>query len=77
MAWFVKRPIKVRAVQFLKDSEESPSGVYWDSAMNSFMIATLEGAMLVEDKAWIVTGVKGEQYPVREDIFDLTYEEVS
>lgn len=38
-----------------------------------FVIKTLEGDMAVETGAWVVRGVKGEYYPVRNDIFLETY----
>jgi hypothetical protein len=37
-------------------------------------IKTLEGYMLVTSGDWIITGVKGEHYPCKPDIFELTYE---
>lgn len=37
-------------------------------------IDTLEGPMRVSPGDWIVTGVKGERYPVKPDIFEATYE---
>ncbi|EER74961.1 hypothetical protein ACWN61_03035 [Weissella paramesenteroides] len=36
-------------------------------------IKTLEGTMKADPGDWIVTGVDGEQYPVKPDIFDKTY----
>jgi hypothetical protein len=38
------------------------------------LIPTLEGVMLATEGDWVVRGVKGEFYPCRADIFDLTYE---
>lgn len=38
------------------------------------MIDTLEGAHYVTPGDWIITGVKGEHYPCKPDIFDMTYE---
>jgi hypothetical protein len=40
-------------------------------------IETLEGPLNVSDGDWIITGVKGEQYPCKPDIFDATYELVT
>ena len=40
------------------------------------IIKTLEGDMLASKGDWIVTGVDGEQYPVKPDIFKKTYEPV-
>lgn len=40
-------------------------------------IDTLEGGHIVCPGDWVITGVKGEKYPCKPDIFDLTYEAVS
>lgn len=40
-------------------------------------IDTLEGGHRVCPGDWIITGVKGERYPCKPDIFEATYEEVS
>ena len=37
-------------------------------------IDTLEGGHTVCIGDWIITGVKGEQYPCKPDIFNATYE---
>ena len=39
-------------------------------------IATLEGPLLARVGDWIITGVKGERYPCKPDIFEATYEPV-
>ena len=39
-------------------------------------IDTLEGGHIVCPGDWIITGVKGEFYPCKPDIFDATYEAV-
>lgn len=41
-----------------------------------FMIKTLEGDMRVSPGDWIITGIKGEKYPCKPDIFEATYEPV-
>ena len=38
------------------------------------VISTLEGDMIASPGDWIITGVNGEQYPCKPDIFDKTYE---
>ena len=40
-------------------------------------IKTLEGWHIVCPNDWIITGIKGEKYPCKPDIFELTYEKVS
>ena len=39
-------------------------------------IDTLEGGHIVCPGDWIITGVKGEHYPCKPDIFSATYETV-
>jgi hypothetical protein len=39
-------------------------------------IKTLEGWHEVTAGDWIITGVKGEHYPCKPDIFEMTYEVV-
>jgi hypothetical protein len=40
-------------------------------------IDTLEGGHVVCPGDWIITGVKGERYPCKPDIFEKTYERVN
>lgn len=40
-------------------------------------IDTLEGGHIVCPGDWIITGVKGETYPCKPDIFDATYDVVA
>ena len=37
-------------------------------------IDTLEGGHIVCPGDWVITGVKGENYPCKSDIFETTYE---
>ena len=39
-------------------------------------IDTLEGGHIVCPGDWIITGIKGEHYPCKPDIFEATYEKV-
>lgn len=39
-------------------------------------IKTLEGSMLASEGDFIIKGVKGEFYPCKPDIFEMTYEAV-
>lgn len=40
-------------------------------------IDTLEGKMTASPGDWIITGVNGEQYPCKPDIFKKTYTKVN
>jgi hypothetical protein len=39
-------------------------------------IQTLEGEMYISPNDYIITGVRGERYPCKKDIFEETYEKV-
>lgn len=40
------------------------------------IIKTLEGEHIVSDGDYIITGIHGEKYPCKPDIFEKTYEKV-
>lgn len=43
---------------------------------NHGWIDTLEGGHIVCPGDWVITGVKGERYPCKPDVFAATYEQV-
>ncbi len=74
MPRFRKRPVVIEAEQVLAD-RPLPDGVYCVRDEGCY-IDTLEGRHIVREGDYIITGVKGEKYPCKEDIFHLTYESV-
>lgn len=40
-------------------------------------IKTLEGVMRANKGDWIIKGIKGELYPCKYDVFEMTYEKVN
>jgi len=60
MPKFCKRPTIIEAVRLTE----------------RVTIKTLEGTMIGEVGDWLITGVRGEQYPCKDDIFRETYEPV-
>jgi len=60
---------KVYPSPVLEPGEDNPTGEYWQ-------IDTLEGVMTANPGDYIIKGVKGEFYPCKPDIFEMTYEEV-
>jgi hypothetical protein len=46
-----------------------------DSAAE-LMLGTLKGPVSIDWGDWIIQGVKGEIYPVKDEIFQLTYDPV-
>jgi hypothetical protein len=80
---FRKKPVVIDAEQFLPMENKIPSGIYSSEHADprkhpfaDWMINTLEGPLRVSDGDWIITGVKGEKYPCKPDIFAATYEPV-
>lgn len=84
MAKFRTKPVVISAQQLIVgaplpagvnfgwpcgDTETHPlSGKYW--------VQTLEGPLVASDRDWIITGIQGERYPCKPDIFAATYERV-
>jgi hypothetical protein len=77
MAKFRKKPVVIEATQFLLDAPR-PEGVCEGDLCTPLQglphVHTLEGLLKVSDFDWIITGVKGERYPCKPDIFAATYE---
>lgn len=87
MAKFRKKPVVIEAVQWSPDKKlgEFKDGKYVNHAIGydkheveytvcNVGIRTLEGFMNINPTDWIITGVKGERYPCRADIFEATYD---
>ena len=89
MGTFRKKPVVVEAFQWFTEMGAT-GGVMRDGNREGlqprghghfpaklYCIRTLEGGHQVIDGDWIITGVKGEKYPCKPDIFNQTYEEVT
>jgi len=83
MASYRKKPVVIEATQWFKHGdhpkvrENSPPGVsgfYGGDEKLIGWIKTLEGWYVVEPGDWVITGVKGEHYPCKPDIFEMTYD---
>lgn len=69
--WFPER--KVDGVEFpVMNSASAPAGIHH----NQGIIHTLEGNHVVTSGDWVITGVKGEKYACKPDIFEMTYDPV-
>ena len=85
---FRKKPVVVTAsqwfaagdhadVQIMDSRSTSDSCKYCAKPLNVHgWISTLEGGHIVCPADWIITGVQGENYPCKPDIFATTYEPV-
>ena len=77
-----KKPVVIDAEQFLcqplSEDAHCPIGVCLKKCgmVKGPHIHTMEGPLHVSQGDWIITGVQGERYPCKPDIFEQTYEKV-
>ena len=86
MPKFRKKPIVIEAVQFIGTNyadignlEGIKMRILTDDPKDGdlcLLIDTLEGTHRANPSDWIIKGVKGEFYPIKDDIFRETYEPV-
>jgi hypothetical protein len=69
-----KKPVVIEAVQWFKMGDHPKVLIEFHQGLMTPCVWTLEGLMQVTPGDWIITGVKGEHYPCKPDIFELTYE---
>ena len=83
MKKYRKKPVVNEAIQwdgvaayYEKISEWSDGERLIYISGDKLVIRTLEGEMTANVGDWIIKGVKGEFYPCKPDIFEMTYERV-
>lgn len=89
MPRYRKKPVVISAEQYLPNKSPLPAGVVElpDHVRERMQgaeilhpglkwIETLEGGHVVSPGDYIITGIKGERYPCKPDIFEATYEKV-
>ncbi len=87
MAKYRKKPVVIEAIKFIDTTEriEELSGFidnqplridYKNPEKPILKLNTLEGEHIASVGDWIIKGVKGEFYPCKPDIFEMTYEKV-
>ena len=73
-----KKPVVIEATQWFRHGDHSavhdPEDFGLQIEKGLGFIDTLEGGHIVTPGDWIITGVKGEHYPCKPDIFAMTYE---
>lgn len=74
---YIKKQIQVKAIQWDGKNEKE----IFSFCKNCFIdgnqrliVETLEGPMIAEIGDYIICGIKGEFYPCKPDIFEITYE---
>ena len=82
---YKKKPLEIEAIQYdgknLQECSDFCNGklTIYDNLVHNIQsmrisVETLEGIMLVSAGDYIIKGVKGELYPCKPDVFELTYE---
>lgn len=77
-----KKPVEIEAVQFLgfDQNAEEVEIFLGDSfethlpSTNQVVVRTLEGELTASSGDWIIKGVQGELYPIKDAIFRATYD---
>ena len=91
MAKYRKKPVVIDAVLYSGYNgngfvfDEAPEcftdaiceyTVVFDDSDEQLKIKTLEGTMIAAPGDYLIRGVKGEIYPCKPEIFEMSYEEV-
>lgn len=79
-----KKPVVIEAIQFLDNVGEIEQFVghilfgnkNGTGTVQELIVPTLEGEHIASSGDFIIKGVKGEFYPCKPDIFNMTYERV-
>lgn len=75
---FRKKPVVIEAFRLYVDEVpgwwREVKGIEIEVATGCALIPTLEGVHRAQPGDWIIQGVKGELYPCKPDIFEMTYE---
>jgi hypothetical protein len=76
-----KKPVVVDAFRFYSKNDVPKDlkcvcsfGLGESNLVEELLIPTLEGTMKANIGDWIIKGVQGEFYPVKDHIFEQTYE---
>ncbi len=79
---YIKRPLVIEAIQFNGANIEDirlfagKKLSAYSATEGKLYISTLEGMMLVSQYDFVVKGIKGEFYPIKQDIFEDSYDEL-
>jgi hypothetical protein len=78
-----KKPVVIEALEWRGSNEKEIRNFFKSvdfsnfSFHNGLIITTLEGKYRAEVGDFVIKGVKGEFYPCKPDIFEMTYEEIN
>lgn len=75
VARYLKKQVIVEAVQWFRQGDH-PAVVPGPGPDGSGYIDTPEGRLRVDAGDWIITGIAGENYPCKPDVFEQLYTRV-
>ena len=78
---YMKKQVMVQAIVWtginINEISEFITGQeFYETTTDELIIKTLEGDMRADIGDYVIKGVKGEFYPCKPDIFEMSYEEV-
>jgi len=78
---YKKKPIVIDAIQYTGDNKCEIMNFTEGQALKNtgydhLIILTIEGNHKADVGDWIIKGIRGEFYPCKPDIFEMTYEVV-
>ena len=81
---YTKKPITIQAIKYdgnniqeIIDFVGNENLTFSDVGIMQWSIKTLEGDMLISLGDYVIKGIKGEFYPCKPDIFEMSYDEVN
>lgn len=85
MPKYRKKPVTIEAMQWTVDNKDElikfTNGDFYqkevDKGTSFATVNTLEGEHIATENDFIIKGIKGEHYPCKPDIFEITYEALS
>jgi len=74
-----KKPVVIEAIQYTGENLDELRAFVPEEFRNNKIyeplgIKTLEGVLNISQGDYIIKGVKGEFYPCKPDVFEMTYE---
>ena len=82
MVQYRKKPVVIEAIKLKFSMDSQDEIIQWSNNTiqkgldGGLKIPTLEGIMIANTGDYIIKGVKGEFYPCKPDIFEMTYEKL-
>ena len=77
---YVNKPVTIEAIQWTSDFENTQEILKWSDGFvtraafpGKLVVRTLKGHLYADELDYIIKGIKGEFYPCKPDIFEMTH----